>query len=232
MKRNKKKLSVLLGMVIFSGFGAMIINSCSHAPYVLPMNLRTSAPGICFETDVLPVFISNCAKSGCHDANSHKGGYVLDNYQDIVKKGIVPGNSAASVIWESVAISTFDVKKMPENAPGLSAGQLDVIKQWIVAGAVDSGSCSNNCDSNNFTYSGAIAPMIALYCVGCHNSTGAAGGSLEDYNSVYAAAINGKLTGDISHLAGYNAMPLGGLQLSDCEIAQVTRWVAAGAPDN
>lgn len=215
-----------LGIVIISA-----INSCVHAPYVLPQNQRTYDSGICFERDVLPIFISNCAKSGCHDANSGESEYVLDNYQNITRKGIVPGNPAASKIWESITIGSEE-GKMPQGAPGLTTAQLDVIKRWITAGAVDGGACTSSCDSNNFTYSGAIAPLMNLYCVGCHNTASAPGGSLADYVSVRNAAVNGRLIGNIRHLPGYNAMPPGGLQLSDCEVAQVTKWVAAGAPNN
>jgi hypothetical protein len=156
----------------------------------------------------------------------------LDNYADIMRKGIVPGNIAASKIWESVAITTSGDKKMPADRASLNASQLDVLKRWIVAGAVDSGDCTSNCDSTNYTYSGAIAPMISTYCLGCHNSAGAQGGSLADYTSVRNAAVTGRMLGDIRHLTGYNAMPLGGIKLSDCQINQVAKWVADGAPNN
>jgi hypothetical protein len=53
-----------------------------------------------------------------------------------------------------------------------------------------------------------------------------------DYNSVKTAAVNGRLIGDISHLAGYNAMPQNGTMLQDCQIIQVKKWVATGAPNN
>ena len=121
---------------------------------------------------------------------------------------------------------------MPKDAAPLSATQLDVIKRWIRAGAVDSGACNTViCDTANFTYSGAIAPMMQLYCTGCHSSASVPGGSLTDYNSVMTAAVYGRLTGNISHQAGYNAMPPG-YKLSDCEITQVKKWVANGAPNN
>ncbi len=174
----------------------------------------------------------NCAKSGCHDAITGAEGYKLDNYQDIVRRGIVPGNTSGSKIWRSVATSSGE-DRMPRNAAPLTAAELNLLNRWIAAGAKDSGACTSGCDSNNFTYSGAIAPMMNLYCVGCHNSASAAGGSLMDYASVKNAAVNGRLIGNISHQAGYNAMPPGaGIQLSDCQVAQVKKWVAAGAPNN
>src|SRR5689334_22148052 len=46
-----------------------------------------------FINTVLPLFISNCAKSGCHDAASHEEGIILDSYASILASGeIVPGN--------------------------------------------------------------------------------------------------------------------------------------------
>ncbi len=214
------------------GVVCLIGNSCTHSPYVLPQNLRTGDPNICFESDILPIFISNCAKSGCHDAASHRSGYDLTSYTSIMKKGIIPGNPAASKIWQSVAIPGTGVEVMPAEAPGLNATSLNLLRRWIETGAVDSGACYSICDSNNFTYRGGIAPMMQKYCTGCHNSTSAPGGSLTDYASVKNAAVDGRLLGDIQHLAGYNAMPQGGLQLSACQVAQVKKWVAAGAQNN
>jgi hypothetical protein len=226
-----KRAVVVLGMALLFGTIILSVNSCVHAPYVLPQAQRTFDPGICFERDILPIFISSCAKSNCHDSRTQASGYVLDNYQDIMRRGIVPGNYAASKIWESVYIGKGEGGKMPQGAPALNGIQLDLLKRWIVAGAVDSGACSNTCDSNNFTYSGAIAPLMQNYCIGCHNRTSDAGGILTDYNSVMTAAVNGRLIGNIEHLAGYNAMPPG-YKLSDCQMTQVKKWVAAGALNN
>ena len=231
MKRFGRKSKI--GIVLLFAMISIVVYSCTHAPYVMPQDLRTGDPTICFETNVLPIFQSNCAKSGCHDAGSGAKGYVLDNYADIVKKGIVPGNPAASKIWQSVSMHIFNVSVMPKDAPGLSAADLDVIRRWIATGAIDSGACSiSQCDTTKFTYSGTIAPMMQTYCTGCHNSASAAGGSLADYTSVKSAAVGGRLIGDIEHLSGYNAMPQVGAMLEDCQITQVKEWVAAGAPNN
>jgi mono/diheme cytochrome c family protein len=218
---------------VISGFTAscLLFASCTHSPYVLPVSQRTGDPNICFERDILPIFQSNCAKSGCHDAHGG-GGYRLDNYADITGKGIVPGNPAASKIFESIAWSTGD-NKMPRNAPSLTAAEISLIRQWIATGALDSGACYvDNCDTTQFTYSKTIAPLLQTHCTGCHNSASAAGGSLMDYASVYAAVQNGRVIGDITHSPGYNAMPQGSSQLSDCQITQIEKWIAAGAPNN
>jgi hypothetical protein len=209
-----------------------VFNSCVHQPYVLPVSQQTGDPDICFERDILPIFQSNCAKSGCHDAASHEDGYVLDNYANIRSKGIVPGNPAASKIYRSITTETGE-DFMPRNAPALSEANVLLIKRWIQGGAIDSGACATTtCDTNSFTYSGTIAPMMQQYCTGCHNSASAPGGSLMDHASVKNAAVYGNLIGDISHAASYNPMPKGGAKLLDCKITQMKKWVAAGAPNN
>jgi len=228
-KKGSTVFIILTSIIV----ACILVNSCTHQPYVLPQMLRTGDPTICFERDVLPIFQSNCAKGGCHDAESHKGGYALDDYANIVKKGIVPGNPAASKIWESISMKIFNVEVMPVGAPHLNGAQLDVIKKWIATGAIDSGACNTTtCDTTNYSYSGVIAPLMQTYCTGCHNAPSSAGGSLTDYTSVMTAAVNGRLIGDISHMEGYNAMPLGSLMLQDCQVTQVKKWVAAGAPNN
>jgi hypothetical protein len=228
----RRKMFTVLLFVLASAAGTMVIDSCVHQPYVLPADQQTGDPTICFEQDILPIFQSNCAKSGCHNAASHEDGYTLDSYTNIVKKGIVPGNPAASKIWESVTTADGD-DFMPRNAPALNATQLDLIKRWIIGGAIDTGGCSSvSCDTTAFTYSGTIAPLMQSQCTGCHNSPSASGGSLTDYNSVKTAAVSGKLVAVITHQTGYSAMPQGGAKLLDCQITQIKKWIAAGTPNN
>ena len=230
--RTKKSRSLFAAIFLIAIVSLTVFHSCVHQPYVLPESQQTGDPEICFQHDILPIFQSNCAKSGCHDAASHEDGYVLDNYANIRKKGIVPGNPAASKIFKSITTETGE-DFMPRNAPALSAANVSLIRRWIQGGAIDSGACATtSCDTNSFTYSGTIAPMMQQYCTGCHNSASAPGGSLTDHASVKNAAVSGKLAGTISHTAGFSPMPQGGAKLPDCKITQVRKWVAAGAPNN
>jgi hypothetical protein len=59
---------------------------------------------VCFQRDVLPVFQSGCAISGCHDAASKKKGYTLYSYAIITALGLVKGNAAGSKVY-TVCIS-------------------------------------------------------------------------------------------------------------------------------
>jgi Planctomycete cytochrome C len=220
-----------LGLGLFIIITTIVTNACVHAPYIMPVSQRTGDPTICFDRDILPIFVSNCTQSGCHAGGGESNGYRLDNYADIVSKGIVPGNPAASKLFESVAYAKGS-SKMPRGGSSLNASQIDLLRRWIATGAIDGGACTGGCDSNNFTYSGAIAPMMNTYCVGCHNSASVKGGSMSDYNNVKTQAVSGKMIGNIEHLAGFVPMPSAGLLLSDCQIAQVKKWVAVGALNN
>jgi hypothetical protein len=228
----RKVLLICTSAIVVSLF---FLNACTHPAYVMPDSKRTSDPEICFERDILPIFISNCAMSNCHSATRAEKGYVLDNYQNIMRKGIVPGNYAASAIYQSVAGgngSGEDDEKMPKGLAPLNETQLDLLRRWIAAGAVDNGACTTSCDSSNFTYSSAIAPMMQTYCVGCHATSSSPGGSFADYVSVKASVNAGKLLGNIAHSPGFIAMPPTSFQLSSCEVVQVRKWIAAGAPNN
>jgi hypothetical protein len=196
----------------------------------------TSSNLVCFESDILPIFTSNCAKSGCHNAATHTEGYILDSYNGIrysTSKGIKPGNPDDSEIYE--AITETDVRKrMPYNLPPLSPAETALIRKWILEGALNTTNCGSACDPNLFTYSGAVKPIIDTYCKGCHSDPATATKpQLTTYAGIKAVAQpNGRLLGAINHAPGFQAMPQAGPKSSDCKITQITKWVNAGAPNN
>lgn len=229
-------MKTIVGILIII-FSIAIINGCKHE--IINPNGDNSIDstlypgGICFERDILPIFTSNCAMSGCHDVASQASGYILNTYSSIVSKGIVPGNAANSKIYK-VLIETDPGDRMPQQPlPPLTASQIAVIKNWINSGAPNGTNCSTNCDPNVFTYSKAVRPTIETYCLGCHNNSNAGGGySFSTFSQVQTIALNGKLVGVISHSVGFSPMPKGGAKLSDCKIQQITKWVNSGAPNN
>lgn len=199
----------------------------------------TNDSTICFESDILAIFQSNCAQSGCHNATSHQDGYVFDSYENIVKKGINPGDANGSKVYE-VMIETGDDRMPPAGNKPLTKNQTDMVAQWINEGAENTTNCGTACDETLFTYSGAVKPILDLHCTGCHNSSNSGGGvDLSIYDGtgsgnlgVKQVALNGKLVGTITWAPGFSKMPQGGDKLIDCNISQITQWVNAGAPNN
>ena len=85
----------------------------------------------------------------------------------------------------------------------------------------------------NFKFNADIMPTLQIYCVGCHKTTNASGGvDCSTYAGVSVVVANGKLMGAINHATGFVAMPQGMPKLSDCQIAQFRKWIAAGALNN
>ncbi len=231
---NKKPLllSGIISLLI------LIVVSCIHDPFIDPTSLNNgepSTPGctssgtVCFESSVLPIFISSCARSGCHDAITKEEGFVLDNYNNIVRKGIVPGDANESKLYKVLFESGDD--RMPPDAP-LSQAQKDSIAAWINQGAKNTVNCNCACDATKFTYAAIVQPIIANQCVGCHKPGSLSGNiDLSSYSLVMVQVNNGKLFGSISHSVGYSPMPQG-TKLSDCQISQIKSWIDAGALNN
>ncbi|MEO6443088.1 MAG: cytochrome c [Chitinophagales bacterium] len=189
-----------------------------------------------FETDILPILISNCAKSGCHDAASHQDGVNLTSYEKVMSTADVePFDLDGGKLYEAITDSDPDDRMPPPPNTSLTGDQVALIAKWIQQGALNI-TCNANgsgCDTSNVTYSGTVSSILQTYCVGCHGSAAPSGGIvLSQYNGVAAVALSGQLVGAITHSPGYTAMPLGGNKLPSCEIEQITKWVNDGATNN
>lgn len=240
MKLSRKNIIGLKQLGVLAGVLAIIIivDSCIHEPFIDPFTLnegQPTTPGcvsdglVCFESSVLPIFLTSCAISGCHDAKTKKEGYILDNYNNIIRKGISPGNANGSKLYEVLFETGED--QMPPDAP-LSKAQKDSIAAWINQGAKNTVNCNCACDDTKFTYATIIQPLINNNCVGCHKPSSLGGNiDLSTYNAVKVQVDNGKLLGSVTQAAGYIAMPQGS-KLSDCQINQIKNWISAGAPNN
>lgn len=198
----------------------------------------TNANGeICFDTQILPLIVSNCATSGCHDSKSRREGYELTSYATITKKGISPGKPSSSKIY--AVLNANGEKRMPPLPKSrLSSAQIKLIADWISQGAknitcaTSSGSGGTLPDSVQMSYSNHIKPIMDYFCVSCHDASSASGGvRLDSYAAVNTQAKNGKLYGSVAQLSGYIAMPVGS-RLSDCQIMAIKQWVDQGAKNN
>ena len=136
------KKNILIPVFIFFMVG------CKHQPLVAP-DTTTATPtdtttikkdtlsslkcdtDTAFFSDVLPIFISNCASSGCHNAASKRSGYELDNYAAITSHGIKARSSSSSVVFQDI-ISGY----MPPGG-NMSSAQTELIKKWIDQGAIN-----------------------------------------------------------------------------------------------
>ena len=234
-------MSRQLVYLIIMSVSLLLILSCKH-PYgdladsvtqIGDTSTPCDATKIYFQQQVLPILVSNCAMSGCHDDATHKEGVVLTSYQKVMATTEVrPGNPGNSKLYK-VIVDPDPGDRMPEPPQNpLTQQQIQVIYAWIQQGAQNL-VCENMCDSSLFTFSGAIQPLIQSKCQGCHSGVNAQGGiDISTYQLLKAKVIDGKLWGSINQLPGYSPMPKNGAKLSDCEIRQFQKWIAAGSLNN
>jgi uncharacterized membrane protein len=182
---------------------------------------------ICFNTDVLPLYVSYCASAGCHDVSSHREGVILTDYIHIMN-GIRANNASGSRYYTIIGNSM-----PPRGSSQMTTANINTIKKWIDQGALNT-QCTNVCDTTTFTYSGAIQTIIANNCGGCH---GTSPGTANVYLGTYASAkayITANTTLFLNAInwtstsAAMN-MPQSSKMVA-CKITQIQKWINNGYP--
>lgn len=228
---------------VISGLLVLAISfSCKHELPEPPVNNGSNNgssnepcdPNVVYFTlQVLPVLVSNCSLSGCHDEASHEEGVVLTSYNKVMATGEVKrGNPGESKLYRVIADTDHDDRMPPPPQNPLTQEQKELIFKWIQQGSQNL-FCKNSCEASVTSFSGAISPLINTKCVGCHSGGSPQGGiDLTTYVSIKAQVENGKLWGSVSHQPGFSPMPRNGVKLSDCELTQIKNWIDAGALNN
>lgn len=220
-----------------------LLVACTTDPIIpaggLPVTPPTQDPGetdvcpdgiVSFEHQIMPIMVSACAYSGCHDAISREEGVVLDSYEN-VRKEVSPGNPRNSALYEYLLPNSDDLMP-PSPAMPLTQTQRELIKLWIEQGAENT-TCGTPCDPVQTSFSLHIYPLLQNYCVGCHSNSRTDGMvNLEGYNNLKQYVDNGSLMGTIKAIEFYPIMPPTGSQMSTCRIEQIQQWIAQGALNN
>lgn len=241
--------------LVFISIAIWIGTACEHelivpeAPDVIPVDtlpndtvplpidssdftgVPCSPDTVYFVNTILPLLVSNCAMSGCHDVQSHREGVILTDYAHIRQK-VTPFNPNGSKVYKSLSESG-DERMPPPPAAAFTTEQKNLIKTWIQQGALNN-ECNENygsCDTTGVTYTNYVSPIVTNYCKGCHSGSNPSGNlKLTTYQEVKANALTGAFYGSIAHEAGYVAMPDGGQSLSACTIKKIKAWIDAGMP--
>ncbi len=192
----------------------------------------TCSPDTIYFQDVLPLFISACAGSGCHDAATKAKNYQLISYSTVISRGIVAGNANNSTIYAEIANGS-----MPPRSSGIvmTAAQKALIANWINKGAKNY-VCNSNygkCDTTAVSFAAFVKPIVENRCQGCHGGTIPSGNlNLTTYAQIKASAQTPAFMGSMRKLTGYSFMPKGGQQLTACELNKIEAWIKRGAPNN
>lgn len=184
-----------------------------------------------FENEILPLLISNCAMSGCHDAQTRADGINITTYAGVILGGEVkPGKPNESDLYEKLVEDRLDKRMPPPPYPALPADKIAKVRKWIEQGAKNN-ACNDTstCDTLNLSFATHIQPTMQANCVGCHGANNpSAGINLSTLSGVRAVATNGRLVGAVSKLAGFVPMPPAGNGLSSCHINQIKAWINQG----
>jgi len=94
-----------------------------------------SAQAVDFEKHVAPLLEANCL--GCHQPNILKGDFSLATRADMMASGkVVPGAPDQSRLLKVIQPkSDGSPPEMPAKGTPLNAAEVDIIRQWITAGA-------------------------------------------------------------------------------------------------
>jgi hypothetical protein len=101
-----------------------------------------TAAEISFTRHIAPVLVEQCVE--CHRAGKVKGSYRLDTWQSLQKPGeseappLMPGKPEQSELYRLLVTHDED-DRMPKKADPLPASDLQLIREWLQAGAMFDG---------------------------------------------------------------------------------------------
>lgn len=244
MKMTNFKFNILFAIILILSITA----GCKHAPLGGFINEPGFIPdtdstitiiedecdpdSVYFENDVLPILVSNCAISGCHDPETHKEGIIFSTFSDVVESDVIDiDDPYDSEMLEAILEDDLEDRMPPPPYAPLSSEEINILVRWMEQGA-ENNSCEE-CDTTAVTYSGTVADIIGSYCLGCHGGSSPSGGiGLSTYSGVAEVAASGQLEGSLNGYSGFTQMPLGSSPLPDCKIDAIVTWIENGYPDN
>ena len=226
-------------------FSMMSFLACQHDPFLQPSDPNNPDPppatGFCnpdsvyFQNQILPILVSNCTESGCHNALDREEDIVLDSYQSLVStvENATQNDLQENKLMRALLETDLDDRMPPSPKPALPQAQINLLKTWLAQGALNN-ACDENfggCDVADAKFGSFIQPLVQVKCQGCHSGNNPQGGiKLTSYAEIKTVATNGKLYASLTRTS--NWMPKGGAKLDNCSLQKIQSWIGAGAPQN
>lgn len=132
----------------------------SQAADTLPPLDKQAAAKVSYRRDVWPILKRHCW--GCHSTAEPEGGLVLDTVAQMRKGGdtgplFEPGQPDKSLLIKMIV---GDRPRMPRKQPPLSLAKVQVLRQWILAGARDDGKASSDPQKMRIPETYRFAPAV------------------------------------------------------------------------
>jgi len=216
---------------------AFLLMQCKHDTIIPDANTQAQQSAQCdsdtvyFVNDILPLYMSGCATTGCHDNQTAKHGVKMTSYTNIIQTGeIRPGRPNDSKAFEVLTEGGED-RMPPSPQASFTSAQIALIRTWIQQGAKNN-ECIEDCNLDNVGFAADVSPIINSYCLSCHSGSSPNGGvSLTNYSNISSAANSGVLLNAITGASGAPLMPPSGA-MNDCNINKITKWINDGAQNN
>ena len=228
------KVFLFLGLIFIFAVASWVA-SCTHNADA------GNLPEVCFERDVLPIFLNSCAISGCHNGQGESD-LVLTSYVPI-SHAVEPGKPYSSRIYNSI-IAKGGEGKMPPDQP-LSLDNRTIIRVWIEQGAglttcgdtTGQGGGGGGYVNTLACFSRDILPVLTSRCAstGCHDVKSHQGDRVltnysEIRNIVSPGSPNSSKLIEVIYASGEDKMPPAGKpQLLTAEIDSIRHWISYGA---
>jgi len=228
----------LASFLVFLCFA--FIFSCANEKFSPPIQVQTppklgipcNKDTVYFQNQILPLLVSTCAMSTCHNTQFPTLGFDLSTYSTILKL-VKPKNPDASTLYNVISASDPSDKMPISPSPVWTNDQELLLKKWIEQGALNN-SCNESylgCDTSKVTYTNFIKPIMVAYCEGCHVQKSWGGNVvLSTFDDVKKVAQNGQLYGAVAQKTGYAPMPKFQQPLSSCVVEKIGAWIKAGMP--
>ncbi len=124
---------LILALAACSGQSPTATSPTATSPAAATAPVETGE--VSFAGDVLPILEANCTR--CHGSNRQSDGLAMNTYTALLEGSsagavIIPSDAAGSKLVEVIANG-----RMPKNATPLTAEEIQLISDWINAGALD-----------------------------------------------------------------------------------------------
>lgn len=233
----KKTLFLIVLMPFIANFYGCMHEPIKGKPNVVIKLEDRDSNKVYFVNDLLPIIRSSCAVPGCHDSQAPAANVDLSTYESIMNS-VVRGDTIVHPFKPGISILNRALRGQdilismptPFNFQ-ITETEKNMIGKWVAQGALNN-ECKQTCSDLPITYTKTIKPLINKYCTGCHFGDYAQDGiELEAHSQIAEIALDGRLMNSLLGINNVSRMP----QLTampNCEIEQIRKWIADGAPKN
>ncbi|MEJ2209832.1 MAG: hypothetical protein P8129_12440, partial [Anaerolineae bacterium] len=219
------------------------------APTLTPAPLETvpaleAETAVSWQSDIASLMDEYCVS--CHGPATAMGGLDLSSYA----AALAGGDSGPAVVPGEGHTSLLITRQISGDHPGqLSREQLDLVSQWIEAGAPEEpsdvalptampgGTEGPAATEEVAAWESNIGSLVQEKCVSCHNDTVTMGGlDLSSYESTLEGGVYGPavVAGDanVSQIVIVQRPGDHPGQFTDEELELMIAWIEEGAPEN